>query len=80
MEYIKNLVQSLKLERERIYKNRHVPIDELQQLAFVSYSCSEISIDKACEMLCINYLEFRELWNLWIKDNPRMKRIFDEGL
>lgn len=74
----RKLIKAIEQERKRLYQNQQVPIDELRRLVFVTYACSEISIGKASELLCIDLLEFRKQWNEWIVTNPRLQQIHND--
>ncbi len=73
----RGLIKAIQEQRERMNQNQQVPVDELRLLVFVAYSCSMISIGRAYELFCTDLLDFRQQWNEWAKENPRMLEIFD---
>lgn len=80
LENYHQLVSQLQEEKKRLYKNSFVPNHELTQLVYIAYACSEISIDKACEMLRTDIVSFRNEWNQWIKTKPVLEDLFNGDL
>jgi hypothetical protein len=75
MEHIKSLLGSMGLERERLAQNQQVSVDELRILVFTSYSCGTVTEGRACELLCMDRLEFRKEWLQWLDGNATMSAI-----
>lgn len=74
------LIKQLQDEKRRIYSNRQIPIDELQLLVFSTYCVSQISEGKACEMLCIDRITFREMFANWLDEHNNMIEVMDVAI
>jgi hypothetical protein len=75
MEHIKSLLGSMRLEREYPAQNQQVPVDELRVLVFTGYSCGMVTEGRACELLCMDRLDFRKEWFQWLEGNATMSAI-----
>jgi hypothetical protein len=77
MENSKGLLEALQLEKERLAKNHQVPVDELRNLVFTTYSCGMINEGRAVQLLYTNRLDFRWESRDWVKHHPDMDAIWN---
>ncbi|QBQ73123.1 hypothetical protein kac65v151_gp093 [Nodularia phage vB_NspS-kac65v151] len=71
------LLEAIRQERSRLAQNQHVPVDALKVLVFTTYTCGQISEGKACELLNVGRLAFRDIRCKWLDSTPKMQTIWD---
>lgn len=58
----KKLLTAISKERKRLAENMQVPVSDLTKLVFCAYNHGEISEGKAAQLLNVDRLKFRELF------------------
>ena len=77
MENSKGLLEALQLEKERLGKNHQVPVDELRNLVFTTYSCGMINEGRAVQGATIASKPSQI--KVWEAQTPRKIRVLIEN-